>query len=60
MTEFQFLANYLATIFNGYLKKETNEDNIKKINDILQSVFPEKSTELQTQFENKFPELYNI
>lgn len=58
MTELQNLANYLAGVFNLYKRKSDSDTDIIKIKNVLDTVFPEKSAELQTAFETEFPDLF--
>ena len=60
MTDFQLLAGYLANIFNSYTKKTDTATDIDGLKKVLEDVFPEKSTEIQTAFETHFPTLYPI
>ena len=59
-TEFQKLAEYLAGMFNQYKKRTESDTDVVKIKAILDSVLPDKSTELQNAFETQFPTLFPI
>jgi endonuclease IV len=58
MTELQQLATYLGNVFNGYTKKTDSDDNIDNMKKVLEDVFPEKATEIQSAFEANFPTQY--
>lgn len=59
MKEFEQLASYLANIFNGYVKKSDRDSDIANIKLVLEDVFPEKATEIQTAFETRFPTIFS-
>lgn len=59
MKEFEQIASYLANIFNGYVKKTDRTSDITNLKLVLDDIFPEKSTEIQTAFQTRFPEIFN-
>ena len=58
MKEFEQLASYLGNIFNGYVKKTDRANDITNIKLVLEDVFPEKATEIQSAFENRFSDIF--
>lgn len=59
MKEFEQLAGYLANIFNGYVKKTDRTSDITNIKLVLEDIFPEKTTDINNAFTNRFPDIFN-